>query len=196
MKQCRICGQSKDKTEFYKHNDTRDRLTHECKTCLSKQRRLRYEKNKYDETERQRLYKENNKDSIKAWHAANYIRNRERILARTRVWWSKNKERKRAKSSEWKRGNLDKITEYNNRRRALRTAASGNYTASESNDLLERQGHSCVACAADLRVTTKHLDHKTPLSRGGSNSIDNLQWLCEQCNLSKATRTNEEWGLT
>jgi 5-methylcytosine-specific restriction endonuclease McrA len=37
------------------------------------------------------------------------------------------------------------------------------------------------------------LDHMTPISRGGEHTTDNLQWLCETCNLKKGTRTDEEY---
>jgi len=48
----------------------------------------------------------------------------------------------------------------------------------------------CVACKTteDLQV-----DHIMPVSRGGTNDIDNLQMLCRDCNASKRNKTMEEW---
>lgn len=37
------------------------------------------------------------------------------------------------------------------------------------------------------------IDHKTPLSRGGSNWPGNIQLLCLPCNDSKGTKTMDEW---
>lgn len=38
-----------------------------------------------------------------------------------------------------------------------------------------------------------HLEHKTPLSRGGKNEIENLQWTQRKINLLKDTQTHEEF---
>lgn len=49
---------------------------------------------------------------------------------------------------------------------------------------------ACVNCGSkdDLCV-----DHKTPESMGGENSLSNLQTLCRSCNSSKGTKTMQEW---
>lgn len=54
-----------------------------------------------------------------------------------------------------------------------------------------RDGKKCVYC--DSGEGPFHLDHVVPVSRGGSNSIDNLVVACAACNLSKGDRTPEEW---
>jgi hypothetical protein len=48
----------------------------------------------------------------------------------------------------------------------------------------------CAACgsAEDLVV-----DHKTPIVRGGSCELENLQALCAPCNRSKGRKTMNEW---
>lgn len=38
-----------------------------------------------------------------------------------------------------------------------------------------------------------HIDHVIPLSRGGTDSIENLKWSCPTCNLSKGDKTLDEW---
>ena len=39
-----------------------------------------------------------------------------------------------------------------------------------------------------------HLDHIQPYSRGGSDDLDNLQAMCQPCNLSKRSKTMVEWS--
>ena len=40
-----------------------------------------------------------------------------------------------------------------------------------------------------------HVDHKIPLSRGGSHTLDNLQYMTEEANLRKHMLTQEEWEI-
>ena len=55
--------------------------------------------------------------------------------------------------------------------------------------VLERDRFCCVFCgrspATDIGVKL-HIDHKTPFSKGGRSTIDNLQTLCQDCNLGKS----------
>lgn len=39
----------------------------------------------------------------------------------------------------------------------------------------------------------RHLDHKTPRSRGGKSEMENYQYLCPPCNMAKGARTVEEY---
>lgn len=45
----------------------------------------------------------------------------------------------------------------------------------------------------DLTKDDYQLDHKIPVSQGGSNSIDNLGIACPQANLSKSDMTVDEY---
>jgi len=54
--------------------------------------------------------------------------------------------------------------------------------------LIERDGEQCAycGCTSDLSI-----DHITPLSRGGSDNLDNLQLLCLTCNNQKGDQMPE-----
>lgn len=72
-----------------------------------------------------------------------------------------------------------------NIRRFRELCAAGSHTEEEWQAVLKQYGH-CLRCGATENLTR---DHVVPLSRGGSNSIDNLQPLCGRCNSWKHTRT-------
>ena len=59
--------------------------------------------------------------------------------------------------------------------------------------LHEAQGGKCMYCARALPADVMHIDHKIPVSRDGSDDMDNLQALCSTCNLSKGSMTDQEY---
>jgi len=55
--------------------------------------------------------------------------------------------------------------------------------------VLSRDNFRCVFCGKSPAInagTLLHIDHIVPFSKGGINTIDNLQTLCEECNLGKS----------
>jgi len=82
----------------------------------------------------------------------------------------------------------------------------------------ERQGRKCFYCSAHLMTefefmeslhgpvpdsdldrilylknNTYHIDHAVPLSKGGTNDIDNLVFACTRCNSRKGAKTCEDY---
>jgi hypothetical protein len=56
-------------------------------------------------------------------------------------------------------------------------------------DILKRDGYQCQLCGKTRDDGVKlHVDHKTPLAKGGSNNNDNLWTLCDECNLGKSDK--------
>jgi len=58
--------------------------------------------------------------------------------------------------------------------------------------LYKKQRGKCNYCGRKLGMAYFQHDHKTPLSRGGTDRISNLQLLCGPCNTRKGDMTDGE----
>lgn len=66
----------------------------------------------------------------------------------------------------------------------------GTHTDAEWIAVQEAQEHRCRYCGVQCKLTR---DHLTPISRGGSDSIDNITGACLACNTQKNDRTLSEY---
>lgn len=57
-------------------------------------------------------------------------------------------------------------------------------------NVMQRDGFRCVLCGATAKEdgVKLHVDHITPISKGGKTEIANLRTLCERCNLGKGSK--------
>lgn len=51
--------------------------------------------------------------------------------------------------------------------------------------LWKRQNGKCANCGIDIKLEEATLDHIIPRSKGGGNSLKNLEVLCQPCNYEK-----------
>jgi CRISPR/Cas system Type II protein with McrA/HNH and RuvC-like nuclease domain len=106
------------------------------------------------------------------------------------------REYNREKSRRWRRDNPEKRRINNNNHRARKKNNGGTFTFKELNELFEQQEGFCFYCGELLYASFDkevHIEHKTPISRGGKNDISNIAISCARCNLQKGTKTHEEY---
>lgn len=156
---CTRCNLEKNVTEFKGY--------YFCKACTQP----RGSQRKYTEEEIQKRRKESSKRSYEKNHHN----------------WTKKKptREQRAKyARNYRSGENGHAVEKSiKHRRRSRKKASGSFTAKEWRALLIQYNNTCLCCKrTDVKLTP---DHIKPLALGGSNTIDNIQPLCLECNVNK-----------
>lgn len=173
-KQCSKCGKVKAIEHFYKLTSSPSGLQSRCKECC----KSHYEENKEYLLKQHYTWIDNNRDR----HNEN----------RKKAYW-KNPEKYRNYAKELYNTIAGKI---NNRvkqhkRRARKNSAQGTHTRKDIENIYKRQNGRCYWCG--IPVENKyHIDHVIPLSRGGSDSPENLVVSCPTCNQKKYNKLPNE----
>ncbi len=125
------------------------------------------------------------REAMRKWREAHPDAHR----AEGRAYYARDPERRKQQINASPNRNAVRRTMHQ-RRRARSIQAPGSHTAKEWTALVAAYGGKCAYCKA---IAPLHEDHRVPLSRGGSNSIDNILPACARCNLRKASRTEVEF---
>lgn len=134
-----------------------------------------------------------NKSKAQAIALGSYQRNKARAQATARAWKRRNRARNLELLRSWRAANPASAAMYAHRRRARILAAGGTFTVADVERQFSDQQGRCFYCRETL--TKFHVDHKTPISRGGSNGPENIAIACPFCNLSKGARTEAEFRV-
>lgn len=127
--------------------------------------------------------------SFERWYAKNKAVQR----LRAKMWRKDNLERARLLERAWAKAHPEVGRSCANRRRARKIGSASLHTAAEWIVLCWASGWRCAYCKCALDETTVTRDHKTPLSRGGTDGIENIALACGPCNCRKWTYTAEEF---
>jgi 5-methylcytosine-specific restriction endonuclease McrA len=154
-----------------------------------------HEAHKDKNNARSKRYREENREAFLAMLSRWYAANKGHVAAYNKAKYEANPGEMVERSRKWREANPEAVAAMCRLRRARRFAAGGTHTTEDIERLLIAQDHTCANpyCRADLTSAKKELDHKQPLARGGSDGIDNLQWLCAPCNRRKHAKPMDEW---
>ena len=122
-----------------------------------------------------------------------YWRNRERISEKRKTQRARNPKFFRAwERRRYRKHRIERIVAQRNTQ-ARRAGAIGQITPEQWRGLLKRHHFLCFYCGTHLLPVNRTLDHKVPLSRGGTNTIGNVVPACRSCNQRKTRLTVEEF---
>lgn len=194
LKVCNRCTEAKGFEFFNKNPSSPDGYYSLCKGCRAIQKAEYRQRPEVIAREKARLAKAyaDNREVLLERRKQRYADDRPKALAKNREWRVANLEQHRAQCRQWAKDNPEAMRAIVAKRRALKAGADGSYTADDIAAMLESQAGKCNGCLCVL--VAFHVDHKQPLSRGGSNWPTNLQLLCPPCNLSKGDKTPDEWA--
>jgi hypothetical protein len=145
-------------------------------------------------------HKDISRERNKKWHLAHKKQHAERV----RKYYANNKEkcleRQKCRRQERKEyyQEYEKMREklpsriaqrryHNACRRARKNKAEGSHTFGEWELLKKQYNYTCPACNGKEPNIILSEDHIIPLSKDGSNYIENIQPLCRSCNCKKHT---------
>ena len=123
----------------------------------------------------QQRYRDKNKEARNMYCREWYKDNKESVLKRNTIYFKTDKGKRVKAACE-----------------ANRRGAKGSFTAEDIKDLYVTQGARCYYCSVEIE-NGFHVDHMTPLSRGGRNDVSNICLACAPCNMRKHTKTAEEF---
>lgn len=209
---CTKCKTEKNIDCFGKKHDTKDSLAAICKNCANIKTAI-WRKNNPQKTKLQvKEWYKNNKEKSNAYHAKyrlthprkpntkwreenrvrinelrnlRHLENPEKRKMQNNAWYENNKELCKKKNAEWTKNNPEKIKIKNQKRRTAKS--TGSLTATHIKAMYISQKEKCPVCKKSIK-DKYHIDHVTPLAKGGSNDIENIQLLCPFCNLSKGAK--------
>jgi len=110
--------------------------------------------------------------------------------ASNRSYYERHKQELAPYFAQYRREHRDVRQAIHARRRARKLGAVGSYTTAEWIELVQRWNWTCAYCGERDALEP---DHRIPLARGGSNSIENILPACRRCNQRKALLTEEEF---
>lgn len=151
---------------------------------------LYYDENREEILRDHKEYYRANRERILSYKKEHYKANKEAILKKSKEYFECNKEEVLSKNREYCRKNPDRFSLYHNHRRINETVNGGSHTIKQRREKFLALGNVCYYCSIPGKMT---VDHMIPISRGGTDNIDNIVPACTTCNCRKGNKTLAEF---
>jgi 5-methylcytosine-specific restriction endonuclease McrA len=169
----KVCGNCKlnlDTSQFCGRKASKDGLCRICKSC---QRAYSQE------------YRSANNEKVNERVRARRAANPELFRKHSKRYYQSHAKEDTQRRVKNDRANPAAVQVRRHKHRAKASGCEGSFTAQEWTDLCARYDQRCAICGNQKQLT---VDHIVPLSKNGSNWIENIQPLCRSCNSSKNNR--------
>lgn len=161
--------------DFSGNKAQKDEHCNWCKVC---------DKSKRD------LYNKTNRDRLRQWQLEYDTANAEKRSAAKSAYYQANKGKVLARNKSWKKNNPFQARRTTTVRRARKNEVERDrsITAASWTALKVLYGNRCLNPECIDPTAKLTMDHVIPISKGGADTIWNLQPLCQSCNSSKHTK--------
>jgi|TARA_R110000824_G_scaffold48526_2_gene137001 5-methylcytosine-specific restriction endonuclease McrA len=191
---CRACRQEQQTKSYARKAGSVSEYRH-------LEHKQKYAKKEYREKilARNRQWAKENREQVTRSQLEWQNKNRERVREVNRIWRAANPEKVKAASDRYQKANKQLLLErqhgYRMRREGIE---SDGHTISEMHDYWRSKGIDPKICAYCSKTWEKWKtsigDHIVPLTRGGTDVLENMNPSCGSCNSSKNNRLlHAEW---
>lgn len=194
MKCCSQCLEEKQLSEFY-FDKRRQRANAECRKCTI-ERTDRYRDANLSRI-REAARARGKRDPLKrrAKERRYEATHRDQINEKNKLWHRRNRKKCEAAESRWKQQHPEKMRIIRRNNYVNRQGAEGRHTTEDIASIMRAQRGRCAYCR-DPMNGIYHVDHITPISKGGTNWRRNIQLTCITCNLTKHSKDPIEYART
>lgn len=178
---------------FGNHRGFKDGLSYVCKKCKSIKDKEYSQTNRGRESHRKAglKYIQKHKEKLKQYR----LKNKEKLKKMKEQYYQKNKKYIKIKTKEWKINNKEKVRFYAKKRRSAKRGSVGFHTIEEWNQKKIEYKNKCAYCGIEEKDLNKKFedprwhkfteDHVIPITKGGTDYINNIVPACQACNSSK-----------
>lgn len=203
IKICVDCG-PQPRAVFGSNKRRPDGLADCCKQCVNRRAasyrdkhrkkiaaaaRAAYQEDPDKFRRRRRQFRKAHPEKQQAYDKRYYKEHTDACRRYTRRRYRKNPQPRRDYANAWRKANPHKRHEYNSRRRAWQKGAITEKV--DRRVVYSRDGGKCHICGKSVSLKRMHLDHRIPLSRGGSHTYANCFAAHARCNLRKHNKLPE-----
>lgn len=106
---------------------------------------------------------------------------------------SEQRDKENANSTKYYEGHKERYRHYGEKYKIRKLHNGGKHTHAELDQQYKSQKGCCWYCGKFVGLMFD-IDHRVPVSQGGSNDISNIVIACRECNQSKGDKLPHEWG--
>ena len=170
----------------------------ECRKLeFNRKGREKYKEDPIKNNIRTQKYWEENKWKINQWQIEYYYEHKDKLEKARKEYRTKNKEKIKEKNDEYRKNNPEIVRSRIYKRRAIIKNLDP-IQKGTLNKLMELQEGLCynIFCQCDLTKLLKKditFEHDLPITKGGTNDLNNLTLFCRSCNSTKNNKTISEF---